>query len=79
MDMSVVDDLIKRLTGAKEGKAVQLAESEIRLLLLTVKEIFMSQPNLLELEAPIKICGRVLQAHGDPSQQHAAPNTPGCS
>ena len=30
---------------------------EIRQLCLTAKEIFMSQPNLLELEAPIKICG----------------------
>lgn len=36
---------------------LQLAENEIRLLCLTAKEIFMSQPNLLELEAPIKICG----------------------
>lgn len=36
---------------------MQLAENEIRLLCLTAKEIFMSQPNLLELEAPIKICG----------------------
>lgn len=30
---------------------------EIRQLCLTAKEIFMTQPNLLELEAPIKICG----------------------
>lgn len=30
---------------------------EIRQLCLTAKEVFMSQPNLLELEAPIKICG----------------------
>jgi serine/threonine-protein phosphatase PP1 catalytic subunit len=30
---------------------------QIRQLCLTAKEIFMSQPNLLELEAPIKICG----------------------
>lgn len=31
--------------------------AQIRQLCLTAKEIFMSQPNLLELEAPIKICG----------------------
>ena len=36
---------------------VQLTEMEIRQLCLTAKEIFMGQPNLLELEAPIKICG----------------------
>ena len=43
--------------NGRPGKQVQLAENEIRLLCLTAKEIFMSQPNLLELEAPIKICG----------------------
>ena len=36
---------------------MQLTEQEIRQLCMTAKEIFMSQPNLLELEAPIKICG----------------------
>jgi Serine-threonine protein phosphatase N-terminal domain len=39
---------------------VQLTEMEIRQLCLTAKEIFMGQPNLLELEAPIKICGGLL-------------------
>ena len=36
------------------------AVAQIRQLCLTAKEIFMSQPNLLELEAPIKICGEHL-------------------
>ncbi len=43
--------------GCRPGKQVQLAENEIRCICLMAKEIFMSQPNLLELEAPIKICG----------------------
>ena len=34
-------------------------ESEIRTLCVRAREIFMSQPILLELEAPIKICGDV--------------------
>jgi hypothetical protein len=38
---------------------VQLSEAEIRQLCLTSKDIFLAQPNLLELEAPIKICGNV--------------------
>ncbi len=42
----------------RPGKAVQLAENEIRAICLMAKEICMSQPNLLELEAPIKICGQ---------------------
>lgn len=60
MEDSVVDDVIKRLLGAKNGKTtkqVQLTEDEIKHLCFTAKQIFLSQPNLLELEAPIKICG----------------------
>ncbi|KAJ1569424.1 Serine/threonine-protein phosphatase pp1 [Cladochytrium tenue] len=34
-----------------------LTEQEIRYLCVTSRDIFMSQPILLELEAPIKICG----------------------
>lgn len=36
---------------------MSLTEQEIRQLCFAAKEVFMSQPNLLELEAPIKICG----------------------
>jgi len=60
MDTAAVDDIIERLLDVRNGRPgrqVQLAENEIRLLCLTAKETFMSQPNLLELEAPIKICG----------------------
>lgn len=56
----MLDDVIDRLLevrAGRPGKQVQLTEQEIRQLCLTAKEIFMSQPNLLELEAPIKICG----------------------
>lgn len=63
---AMLDDVIDRLlevrTG-RPGKQVQLTEQEIRQLCLTAKEIFMSQPNLLELEAPIKICG-ILWVYG---------------
>lgn len=47
--------------GAKPGKQVQLAENEIRGLCIKSREIFVNQPILLELEAPIKICG--IHAH----------------
>lgn len=60
MDTAAVDDIIERLLDVRNGRPgrqVQLSENEIRLLCLTAKETFMSQPNLLELEAPIKICG----------------------
>ena len=43
--------------GSRPGKNVQLTETEIRGLCLKSRELFLSQPILLELEAPLKICG----------------------
>ncbi|XP_024517227.1 fibroblast growth factor receptor 1 isoform X2 [Selaginella moellendorffii] len=59
---SFVDDIITRLIEVRNGRPacqVQLAESEIRKLCLCAKEIFLSQPNLLELEGPVTICGDI--------------------
>jgi len=42
---------------------VQLAESEVRGLCLKSREIFLNQPILLELEAPLKICGKLATAN----------------
>ncbi|KAH7537136.1 hypothetical protein FEM48_Zijuj03G0059900 [Ziziphus jujuba var. spinosa] len=59
MDPAVLDDIIRRLTevrSGRPGKQVQLSESEIKQLCIFSREIFLRQPNLLELEAPIKIC-----------------------
>lgn len=63
MDGALLDDIIRRLLEvrtARPGKQVQLSESEIRQLCTVSREIFLNQPNLLELEAPIKICGAYL-------------------
>jgi hypothetical protein len=60
MDSGSLDDIIARLLDVRSGrpgKQVQLSEAEIRQLCVTSKDIFLTQPNLLELEAPIKICG----------------------
>ena len=57
-----IDSIIQRLLdvrGSRPGKNVQLTEAEIRGLCLKSREIFMSQPILLELEAPLKICGDI--------------------
>lgn len=61
MEQAVLDDIIKRLleVRGRPGKQVQLSESEIRQLCVESREIFLKQPNLLELEAPIKICGNL--------------------
>lgn len=60
IDHAVLDDIIRRLTEvrlARPGKQVQLSEAEIKQLCFASRDIFVQQPNLLELEAPIKICG----------------------
>jgi len=61
-NMVEVDAIIEKLLtvrGARPGKVVQLLESEIRMLCIKAKDVFMQQSMLLELEAPIKICGDI--------------------
>lgn len=45
--------------GSRPGKPVHLEEYEIKYLCLKARDIFINQPILLELEAPIKICGEL--------------------
>jgi len=57
-----VDDIISKLLevrGSRPGKLVNLTEGEIRGLIHKSKDIFLSQDTLLELDAPIKICGDI--------------------
>ncbi|XP_020703841.1 serine/threonine-protein phosphatase PP1 [Dendrobium catenatum] len=68
MDDGLLNDIIRRLLSAKNGrstKQVNLTEVEIRKLCFASREIFLSQPNLLGLEAPIKICGDVHGQYSD--------------
>ena len=50
-------DRLLAVRGCRPGKTVQMTEAEVRSLCLKSREIFLSQPILLELEAPLKICG----------------------
>ncbi|EUB62181.1 Serine/threonine-protein phosphatase PP1-gamma catalytic subunit [Echinococcus granulosus] len=62
VDRLNVDNVIAKLLevrGSRPGKSVQLSESEIRALAFKARELFLQQPALLELEAPVKICGDV--------------------
>ena len=59
-----IDNIIEKLLevrGSRPGKQVNLTEQEISGLCIRAREIFMSQPMLLELSAPIKI---VRDIHG---------------
>lgn len=68
MDPAALDDIIGRLVdvrSSRPGKQVQLSEAEIKDLCVASRDIFMQQPNLLELEAPIKICGDIHGQYSD--------------
>jgi serine/threonine-protein phosphatase PP1 catalytic subunit len=49
---------------------VNLSEGEIKYLCITAKEIFLSQPNFLELSGPITVCGIYLIKVGDTHGQY---------
>ena len=56
VDLDSIIDRLLEVRGSRPGKQVQLLEAEIRHLCQKAREIFISQPILLELEAPIKVC-----------------------
>ena len=47
------------LRGSPPGTLANLTENEIKLLCQRVRPIVLAQPMLLELEAPLKICGDI--------------------
>ena len=53
-----IDDVINILVQSG-GKNVKIKEKDVSLLCRLTREIFMEQPVFLELEAPIKICGKL--------------------
>ena len=52
-------DVHNSVRGARPGKQVDLSEAEIKMICLRSRDLLIGQPMLLELEAPIKICGDV--------------------
>lgn len=53
---SIIDKLLD-VRGARPGKEVNLPEEQIKQLISKATDVFMSQPVLLNLQAPIKVCG----------------------
>jgi len=61
-DESWIDGMIDQLLSArnkKPGTPVDISVQDATSLCNQAREIFMSQPMLLELGAPIKICGDI--------------------
>ncbi|KAG9347336.1 hypothetical protein JZ751_004903 [Albula glossodonta] len=62
----------EQMRGCRPGKIVQMTEAEVRGLCIKSREIFLSQPILLELEAPLKICVSVFELRAKLSgRQHS--------
>ncbi|AQK92801.1 Serine/threonine-protein phosphatase [Zea mays] len=60
MEGAAVDEVVRRLVeGGRGGRQVQLSEAEIRQLCVDGKRVLLSQPNLLRIHAPVKICGDI--------------------
>lgn len=58
MDGAALDEVVRRLVEVgRGGRQVQLSEAEIRQLCVEAKTVLLSQPNLLRIPAPVKICG----------------------
>lgn len=55
---NIIDNLLE-VRSFRPGKTVALKEEDIKGLCQVAKGIFQSQPVLLELEAPLKICGDI--------------------
>ena len=53
-----VDNIINQMINSG-GRTVKIREKDVSLLCKITREIFMEQPVFLELEAPIKICGKL--------------------
>jgi len=57
-----IDEIISKCTetiGQKPGKMIQIADPQLKALCNAAREVFLEQNALLELEAPVKICGDI--------------------
>eukprot|EP00439_Symbiodinium_sp_Y106_P027005 s2079_g3.t1 len=59
VDVDAIVDQCLEVKGGKPGKLVNIPEVQVKGLCTAVRDIFLQQSALLELEAPLKICGDV--------------------
>jgi len=59
LDVDGVINQCLEARGSKPGKLVQFSEGQLKALCTAAREVFLSQCSLLELEAPVKLCGDI--------------------
>ena len=60
-----LDSCLERLIKFRQGNKIELKEDEIKGICQAAKRIFLDQPVLLELNAPIRIVGDVHGQYND--------------
>lgn len=79
-DTTLLDSIITKLLNFTEDATEKLQEKEIKFLVEKSKEIFLAEPTVLKLKAPITICGdirgnfkslkKVFELSGDPKDKN---------
>ena len=59
MEPKQINDFIRKLLNFTPNKRIDITKNELTTLCNAIQPIFASQPMLLELEAPINICGDI--------------------
>lgn len=59
IDIDAVIDKLLEVRHHKPGKMVKLQEQEILAIIKLARSVFLSQNMLVEVEAPVRICGDV--------------------
>jgi len=58
-EIRTIAESLLSLRGSPPGTLAHITEQEIKLLCSTARPVLLNQPMLIELEAPIKICGDI--------------------
>ena len=58
-DNTLLDAIIKKILNCSGESTANLTEEEIKFLIEKSKEIFLAQPTLLNIKAPITVCGDI--------------------
>jgi serine/threonine-protein phosphatase PP1 catalytic subunit len=58
VELNKIIEKLLSVRSQKVQKGVNLTETEIKNIISKAIEVIMTQPMVLELEAPIKVCGK---------------------